>query len=438
VAVLQGNDLGGWTKPAPRLYPHQWSWDSAVISIGLAHIDPDRALRELESLFAAQWADGRVPQIVYDAVVPPEAYFPDADRWACAQVATTAPAAPATSGIVQPPLHAVAAWRICQVAAGDADKDGERPPLRERLCALYPKLLAWHRYLATARDPEASGLITIYHPWESGTDNSPRWDAPLANVAVGDLPPYTRRDLQHVDDPSHRPTDAEYDRYLWLVESLKVARYDDAEAHRSHPFLVKDVLFSAIFVAANHALAELATRLQAPDSDHQQVRAWAARFSKGVRGQWDAGEQLALDLDMRTDQSIPVRTCAGLAPLLVPDLEPRLVDRLEARLFGPAFAGSPALAFAVVPSTAPDSAGFRQRTYWRGPVWPVANWLLWLGLRWIGRKEAAARLRDANLALLGQPSAHFAEYFDPFSGEPLGSLYQSWTAAIVLDWLAVE
>jgi hypothetical protein len=38
-------------------------------------------------------------------------------------------------------------------------------------------MLAFHRYLLTARDPEKSGLVTIFHPWESGFDNSPRWDA---------------------------------------------------------------------------------------------------------------------------------------------------------------------------------------------------------------------------------------------------------------------
>ena len=30
---------------------------------------------------------------------------------------------------------------------------------------------------------------------------------------------------------------------------------------------------------------------------------------------------------------------------------------------------------------------------------------------------------------------HFAEYYEPFTGEPLGSMQQSWTAASVLDWL---
>jgi glucosylglycerate hydrolase len=32
----------------------------------------------------------------------------------------------------------------------------------------------------------------------------------------------------------------------------------------------------------------------------------------------------------------------------------------------------------------------------------------------------------------------FAEYFDPFTGKPLGSPQQSWTAAVVLDWLSVS
>jgi hypothetical protein len=64
-AVLRGNDQGRWTKAAPRLYPHQWSWDSAFIAIGWAHVDLRRALTELKQLFAAQWATGMVPHIVF-------------------------------------------------------------------------------------------------------------------------------------------------------------------------------------------------------------------------------------------------------------------------------------------------------------------------------------------------------------------------------------
>ncbi|MDH8276247.1 hypothetical protein QIG69_28240, partial [Klebsiella pneumoniae] len=69
------------------------------------------------------------------------------------------------------------------------------------------------------RVDKATGLMTLFHGWESGTDNSPRWDMPYAGVVVGPgLPAYVRRDKAHVSSAAQRPTDTEYDRYLWLVE----------------------------------------------------------------------------------------------------------------------------------------------------------------------------------------------------------------------------
>ena len=53
IATLAGNWTGTSTLPSRAQYPHQWSWDSAFIAIGLAEFDPDRARRELVSLFGA-------------------------------------------------------------------------------------------------------------------------------------------------------------------------------------------------------------------------------------------------------------------------------------------------------------------------------------------------------------------------------------------------
>lgn len=432
IAVLRENDLGGWTKPAPRLYPHQWSWDSAFIAIGLAHDDTRRAAAELRALFAAQWATGKVPQIVYNPAADPLGYFPDPERWACQALSPDAPATPQTSGICQPPVHAIAALRIGEMAArrgGDEEREADAF-LRE----IYPRLLAWHRYLATARDPEGSGLVTIYHPWESGTDNSPRWDAALANVQVGDaLPPYTRRDLQHVADPSMRPSHAEYDRYLWLVETLKQARYDEASIYATHPFLVKDILMSAILVAANEALLTIAEQIGAADEDRTAIAAWSARGREGLERAWDADLGLALDYDVRAATPVRVATLAGFAPLVAGGLDPERQAAVLATLDGPRFLGHPRLRWPLPPSTSPDDPAFRQQTYWRGPVWPVTNWLLWWSLVRAGEEERADRLRAAALEQL--QAGDFHEYYDPLTGDPLGSARQSWTAAVALDWL---
>jgi hypothetical protein len=65
-AVLDFNWTGEYTMPGPRLYPHQWSWDSAFIAIGYSRYDQERAMRELRHLFEAQWKNGLLPQIVFN------------------------------------------------------------------------------------------------------------------------------------------------------------------------------------------------------------------------------------------------------------------------------------------------------------------------------------------------------------------------------------
>ena len=426
--VLRGNSGEGMTRAAPDLYPHQWSWDAAFVAVGLAHVDVRRACQELDGLFAGQWRTGMLPHIVFDP--QEQGYFPGPDRWACAQHTADAPISPRTSGICQPPVHALAVHRMSTIASHRGGVAAEA--FEAWLPAAYTRMLAWHRYLATHRDPDGRGLLSIYHGWESGMDNSPRWDAVYAGVRVRpDLPPYQRRDTAVVADASQRPTNREYDRYLTIVEELKAADYDDARIRTTASFLTTDVFMTAVFAAANDALADLGERLDAPEVP--ELRAYAERFRAGVAASVDNKTGLATDTDLRTGRRSRVETIAGFAPLLCGGLAPAAEDRMIELFRSPRWTGHPQLRYPVLPTTSPASTDFRPRAYWRGPSWPVINWLFAWTLDRRDRHDVAKPLRRAALSELREGS--LGEYYEPVTGEALGSRDQSWTAAAALDLL---
>lgn len=426
VEVLHRNDLGTMTTAAPDLYPHQWSWDSAFVAIGLSRVDVPRAITELRSLLDAQWSTGMIPHIRFSARA--DDYFPGPDRWGTDAVAAR-PAGVQTSGICQPPVHAIAMRHILDRGRenGGADAEAAEEFARTSLDAW----LAWHRWLATARDPDGVGLVEIHHSWESGFDNSPRWDLPYAHVTPGPVPAFVRRDTCHVADASERPTNEEYTRYLWLVEQCKAVGYDDHAILEAIDFRVRDVFFSGILAAACQELAGIADELGRPD-DAAEQRAMAARFRAGVAATVDPETGLARDYDVLTGTWVGPLTVAGFAPLVAGG-DDDLLDRQRSVLLGGDWMGHPALCLPLPPSTSPVSPDFRRRTYWRGPVWPFLDLLLgWVSAR-DGAWELYDVLRDASLEQLTDLT--FAEYYDPISGEALGSHAQAWTAAAALEWL---
>ncbi|MGW0435432.1 MGH1-like glycoside hydrolase domain-containing protein [Micromonospora sp. NPDC003197] len=475
--VLDANWTGTHTVPSRTLYPHQWSWDAAFISIGLARIAPDRAWRDLRSLFSAQWSDGRVPHIVFDPGVAERDYFPGPTFWAVpteaevpeppeptstsgptrptdpsgptrptdpsgptrptdptgpaatpgprtpgdVQIRPGSPTTAGSSGIVQPPVHALGAWEIYRHTPDDAGM--------AHLRWLYPRLVAQQDYLSDARDVGGGGLASIAHPWESGLDNSPAWDAALASVpVVADLLRRHRRRDNQVGLVDHRPTDDDYARYLALAAAYRDGGYRDADLADRHLFLVECPAFNALRGVAELTLARIARVIGADPAGHQAraaviTRALVERLYDPTTGMFHA-------LDVRTRRLSPARCVNGLVPLVLPDLPGRQVTELVATLRSSRFGLT---SRSAVPSYDRTAADFDPVRYWRGPVWLNINWLLWRGLRSHGHEELAATLRGTLLNLVRRSGCY--EYFHADSGVGIGSPAFSWTAALTLDLL---
>jgi len=420
--ILASNWTGKSTKPAPSLYPHQWNWDSGFIALGKSHYNTAQAILEIETLFEAQWANGMLPQIVFD---PKELghYFPEPDFWQTER-SPHAPRNKLTSGITMPPVHAIAVEEIYQNA---------RQPRRilPFLKRIYPKLIALHQYLYRERDSEKKGLVYIRHPWESGIDNSPTWDIPLKRIKIdkASLPDYTRRDLEHVTDASMRPSDPDYDRYIYLVDFFRRCDYDEDCIRKSCDFLIQDPLFNSILCRANESLARIA---EAIDESPELPLSWAEKTSAAIRKKlWHEEHGIFDACDLITGELIEIDTAAGFLPLFAGAATREQAQTVYERLNSASFCSLHQGNCFTIPNYDTQKEDYDRHNYWRGPVWININWMLAHGLKRYGYTLKADSMRKDLLQLPIRFGFH--EYFDSFDGTGYGSDNFSWTAALFID-----
>ena len=406
-ATLRANDRGGYTVPNPRIYPFQWNWDSAFVAMGFGTFDESRAFDEIDLLLKGQWANGLVPHIVFHA--PADNYFPGPSVWGTNQ---TTP----SSGITQSPVLASAARRLWDTAT-------DRAQAEARLARIYPGLVRYHDWWANTRDPHATGLVTTLHPWETGGDNSPAWDAPLARVPQDTITPIVRKD-DKVVDPTMRPRAHDYQRYIHLVDTFRGVGWDPMKMLTASPFRVADIGTNAILLRAERDLAALAEHFgSAPE--RVAIAARIPRMQAAIANQWDAERGHFFSRDLISGEPIRVATSGGFLPLWA-----GAATAAQAATQATTLARWTSKVAFLVPSTDPDDPLYEPRRYWRGPIWSVVNWMIAQGLAAYGQTEIAARIDADTRALVTKNG--FWEYFDPRDGTGLGGPDFSWTAAIDL------
>ena len=419
IAVLKGNDTGVFTKPGPHQYPHQWNWDSALIALGFSYFDLPRAQLEIRSLLSGQWLDGMLPHVVYHNI--PSDYFPYAGFWET-ESSPQAPGVP-TSGITQPPLLATILRRI-----------HARHPMLDFVQEVYPALLSWHRWLHTARDADGSELACIIHPWESGTDDSPRWLDLLAAIEPKTLPEFQRGDTRYVP-AIERPHKAEYERYIYLIDVFRKLHYDPNELLENSPFLVQDILFNAILFRADEDLRALAVELGQPTGE---IDNWMSQVQTNFNPRfWDRENGLYYDYDLRSRKMIRINTASTFLPLFAGLPSREQAQRLvKEHLLNPDEYAPGGQVRHWVTTTAKPEPAWEPRRYWRGPVWIIMNWLLIEGLHRYRYDELAETIKKNSLDLL--KTSGFREYYDARDGSGCGSTDFSWSAALALELLHAD
>lgn len=354
-------EADGFCPPNPEVYPHQWLWDSCFHAIAWSALGDPRGVRELESCLAGQLDSGFVPHMRY--LGPSGGRGPLPDR----------------SSYTQPPVYAHAARVLVE---GGAD-------LGSGLVGRVAAGLEWlweHR-----QTPE--GLMYVVHPWETGTDDSPRFDD-----WVG-LPAY-----------DHGAFSA-FDRRL--VDETYFDSHGAAVWSRS--FASAPASFNALCA---HAAMECAF-LTGDDRWRLRGEALASAIDEVL---WDETEGLWVDLPLiGGGPGCRVATLDGALGALVTS-DSAKAARVLGQLTDPERFGAP-YGPAYVPRRSP---AYDPGAYWRGPAWPQVNYLL---------AVAAARLHDdatyaaiRELTCAGVLASGFAEYWNPEDGTGLGAVPQGWAA----------
>lgn len=422
--ILNLNWKDGFTIPTGKLYPFQWNWDSGFTSIGHSHFNIDFAIQELESLFSGQWENGMIPHIIFHSENE-KTYFPNYDFWD-ANVNAGAPNKPKTSGITQPAVHGFVLESLL-----------ERFPDNDRLIdfvkAIFPKVVKSHRFLYTYRDPQNEGLMFIFHPWESGRDNSPLWDESLDRIVIkkDELPPYERRDTS-LAPKDERPTSYQYDRYVYLLQLGKKYRYDEIGIFEESPYLVQDTLMNAVLIKSNQSLIHIGKRF---GFDVGELEEWQQQsVPKFQEKLWHPDLNTFAAYDLRARDHIAHKEIGGIAALYA-----NIPTDAQAKALNDYLQSLHQRGYYICPSFDVDSPLFDSKRYWRGPIWPQMNWMIYHGLKNYNFQETAGIVKSDLIELVSKHG--FYEYFESQKSvaEQLKSGYGgndfSWTAACTLDLL---
>ncbi len=390
--------------PSPRIYTSLFAWDSGWHAIALLHIEPRMAAAELSTLLAQALEDGRLPHETVLPGAPQEPWI----RRMLASYTRRAYDHNCACHLVDPPSFIIAAEMVFR-----STRD------LQWLAGLWENMERIMRYLLEERDQFGEGLISIHHPWESGTDLSPQYYEALG------LNPRSSLDAPHA---------ALAGAMLYRLNARH--GWDDGGSRWKRSFVFEDLTMNCIAIRACRSMAVMAGSLGKPASaDYYGAR--AQRMAEALdRICWD--EEVGIyfpRFDLANPRLARVKTAASLLPLFSGLCRTERAESLvHWHLLEPAEFWTPY----VVPFNPVDELAkvkpWVERRLWSGHcIWMNFNWMLAVGLEEHGFAEVARRIAARSVRMILRSG--FWEYYDSRTGKGCRTEGFTWPG-LALDLVA--
>lgn len=389
--------------PSYHHYPTLFAWDSGFHAAAMCHLDPAKAARELETLFKQVGADGRLPHEVLLSNRASRRWKRTVEdrfvRWEYDRRGA--------SFMVDPPSYHYAAELVFR-RTGDV----------RWLERLWPFMRDSLDYLLRERDVFGDGLVTIFHPWESGTDLSPQFF-----TAMG-LDAGRRRDVAR---------SALYATYLFAYN--RFMGWDIRRLLEADRFVCQELTMNCLAVRACRSMAFLAGELKREDD--------RVAYQRRARAMMDALDEICWDeqegcyfpsFGCRRRRLARRRTADSLMPLFTGLCRRDRAGRLiEEHLLEPGgFWSEYLIPFNPVDELA-GACSWVDKRLWSGHcIWINFNWMLSIGLSRFGYREEAREVTRRTVHMILREG--FFEYYDSRTGKGMRVPDFCWPA-LALDMM---
>jgi len=395
--------------PADGKYNSLFGWDSGWHAIAMTRIDPQIAASEIEYLTSFQVAE--TGRISHDTV------FADLDKernWYSKlgkSLGESQYDEQGRSAMIDPPSYIIAAEKIFE-KTGDG----------RWLSRVLPRLERCVHYLTHDRDLFGDGLVSVIHPWETGTDSSPAYDE-ILNLDFSTPLGAPRRGLLY-------PRLLDYNaRFGW----------DPQTAWKKNRFVLEDACFNSITIRALLSVAKLnedSGQREKADDYRRQARSMMDAMD---RINWVEPEGCYFSRYDARDPKLAMRTtCASLLPVFTGlAKEERAARVIEDHALNPEeFWLDCLFPFSAADEMKNEKIYMEDLVLWRGHcIWINMNWMMMHGLINYGYFEQARELtrRTAKMIL----HEGLWEFYDWRNGQGKGQKDFNWPG-LVLDMIAVS
>jgi len=326
-------------------YYNQFLWDSAFQAIPMLWLNKSEiAESELKNFILNQWRNGMIP---YELFI----FKTNGREWMESDFLTSA--------ATQPPVLSISLMEIFKKFSN-----------KSFLSYFYKPLLKYEQWLWKYRDIAKRGLSYCYHIWETGCDNSPKYDG------------ITRNRL--LDPP------------------------------------VEGVDFNVLIYILRKTLIEMADILGIKPPSYLAKRVEMTKDAIN-NVMLDRSNSFYYDVYAGKNTKIKVKAFSGILPLITDIPESSIRKTLiDSYLLSEKEFNSPC----PIPSLSMSEPCFNSSDFWRGANWPNITWMIIYGIKKYN-PEAASIILNKYLSSSLKGNMCY-EYCDSVTGEGTGLPFQGW------------